>query len=256
MKKKTVSWRKITGIVLLIALILSLVYSAVNIVVSVTGKAAHQDYERGVSDYVLMLFQCILGLVVMSIPSFLERKWRIDIPNYMYIMYFIFLFCAIYLGEVRRFYYVIPYWDIILHAFSGAMLGALGFTLVSIFNDAMKVKLSLSPGFVAFFAFCFALASGAVWEIYEFVMDGIIRTNMQKFLLADGSALVGRAALADTMEDLIVDCLSALVVTATGYLVLKNRARRSAKREAGQQKQDEVELAVEEQENDTGESNS
>ena len=92
-----------------------------------------------------MLTQCILGLIVMFIPSIIERRWSIDIPNYMEILYFIFLYCAIYLGEVRNFYYLIPYWDTILHAFSGAMLGALGFTLVSILNDSAKIKIVLSP---------------------------------------------------------------------------------------------------------------
>jgi len=132
-------------------------------------------------------------------------------------MYFIFLYCAIYLGEVRNFYYIIPYWDLILHAFSGAMLGALGFSLVSYFNDMEVLETHLSPFFVALFAFCFALASGAVWEIYEFLADSLLGTNMQKFILADGTVLAGHAALRDTMTDLIVDALSALTVTVIGY---------------------------------------
>ncbi|HBD64559.1 MAG TPA: hypothetical protein DC038_09010 [Clostridiales bacterium] len=75
----------------------------------------------------------------------------------------------------------------------------------------------LSPFFVALFAFCFALASGAVWEIYEFLADCVLGTNMQKFMLGDGTVLVGQAALRDTMTDLIVDALSSLTVTVIGY---------------------------------------
>ena len=61
----------------------------------------------------------------------------------------------------------------------------------------------LSPFFIAFFAFCFALAFGVVWEIYEYTVDSVAALNMQKYALEDGTLLVGREALADTMEDLI-----------------------------------------------------
>ena len=101
------------------------------------------EFQRVKSDYTLMLIQCIGGVIVMFVPSFLERRWRIDIPNYAYITYFIFLYCAIYLGEIRRFYFVVPHWDTYLHTFSGGMLGAMGFSLVSILNDNEKVPMTL-----------------------------------------------------------------------------------------------------------------
>ena len=81
--------------------------------------------------------------------------------------------------------------------------------------------MSLSPGFVAFFAFCFALACGAVWEIYEYLMDGLLHMNMQHFAVEDGTPLLGRAALLDTMKDLIVDALGALVIAVIGYFPLR-----------------------------------
>ena len=168
-----------------------------------------------------MLIQCILGLVAMMIPTFIERKLSISIPNYMYVMYFIFLYCAIYLGEVRSFYYLIPYWDTILHAFSGAMLGALGFSLISILNNTKEIDLELSPFFISLFAFCFAVAAGAIWEIYEFSVDSLLSLNMQKYMLADGTPLIGQEALADTMKDIIVDAISALVISTAGYIVNK-----------------------------------
>lgn len=79
-----------------------------------------------------------------------QKKLSIEVPNYMRCMYFVFLYCAIYLGEVRDFFYLVPNWDIYLHTFSGAMLGALGFSLVSILNEEKSVPMQLSPGFVAF----------------------------------------------------------------------------------------------------------
>ncbi len=218
-KKKKIEWKSLVGFILLITLLLSMAYAIFRIVVSpsVTG----QEHVKLKSDYVLMLIQCILGLVVMIIPSIIERRWSIDIPNYMEVIYFLFLYCAIYLGEVRNFYYLIPYWDTILHAFSGAMLGALGFTVVSMFNEAESMKIQLSPVFVSLFAFCFALAAGAVWEIYEFTFDGLLSLNMQKFAFENGVQLVGREALRDTMKDLIVDAVSALVIVIIGFFTIK-----------------------------------
>ncbi len=225
--RKKRDWRRIVGILLFVVLLFSIFYSVYHIIVSPPDDQT-QAGETTRSDYVLMLLQCVLGLIVMFLPSFINRKWSIDIPNYMYIMYFFFLYCAIYLGEVRSFFYVIPHWDTYLHAFSGAMLGALGFSLVSILNDNKYVAVHLSPKFVAFFAFCFALAAGAVWEIYEFAGDGLLGLNMQKFRLADGTLLVGHAALSDTMKDIIIDALSALTVSIIGYVGLKVRLNRAA----------------------------
>ncbi len=219
-EKKKRNWKNITGYFLFVVLLISIAYTIVRIVMAPSELTVSDAYVKIKSDYVLMLIQCILGLIVMMIPSIVERRLSIDIPNNMEVLYFIFLFCAIYLGEVRDFYYLIPYWDTILHAFSGAMLGALGFWLVSFLNDASYINLKLSPFFVAMFAFCFALAAGAAWEIYEFTFDGLLSLNMQKHTLKNGIPLVGRKALEDTMKDIIVDAVSAFAVSTTGYYQL------------------------------------
>lgn len=218
-KIKKLEWKEIIGIILLITLVLSIAYAIYKIVVSPSSDG--EAHEKLKSDYVLMLIQCILGLIVMAVPSIIEKRFSIDIPNYMEVLYFIFLYCAIYLGEVRNFYFLIPYWDTILHAFSGAMLGAMGFTLISILNNSQQVKMHLSPLFVSLFAFCFALAAGAIWEIYEFTFDGLLSLNMQKYALEDGTLLVGREALRDTMKDIIVDAVSALIVVIIGCFSIK-----------------------------------
>ncbi|WMJ75742.1 MULTISPECIES: hypothetical protein [unclassified Sedimentibacter] len=219
-EKKKRNWKNITGYFLFVVLLISIAYTIVRIIMAPSELTVSDAHVKIKSDYVLMLIQCILGLIVMMIPSIVERRLSIDIPNNMEVLYFIFLFCAIYLGEVRDFYYLIPYWDTILHAFSGAMLGALGFWLVSFLNDASYINLKLSPFFVAMFAFCFALAAGAAWEIYEFTFDGLLSLNMQKHTLKNGIPLVGREALEDTMKDIIVDAVSAFAVSTTGYYQL------------------------------------
>lgn len=222
--KEKWSSRKVIGFVLMVTLWLSIAYTVIKIATT-PEEVAPGEVPR--ADYVLMLLQCVLGLVVMSLPSILQRRFSLDIPNYMYVAYFVFLYCAIYLGEVHRFFYRIPFWDSLLHAFSGAMLGALGFALVSMLNDAETVHIHLSPGFVALFAFCFALAAGTVWEIYEFTGDSLLGLNMQKYRLADGTLLVGQAALADTMKDLVIDAVSALVVTLVGYFTTRKRKNKT-----------------------------
>ena len=178
---------------------------------------------RTKSDYILMMLQCTLGIIAMLLPGLLTKRLRIVIPSGIYILYVIFLYCAIYLGEVRSFYYSVPHWDTILHCFSGAMLGALGFSFVTLLNNTQRVPVNLSPSFVAVFAFCFALSLGVVWEIYEFTFDGLLGLNMQKFALEGGEPLVGRDALADTMKDLIVDALGALATSIIGYVSIKYR---------------------------------
>ncbi len=218
--KKKRDWRKITGVILFASLLISIAYIIIKII-QAPSVITDEAYERLRSDYVLSLLQCILGLIVMFIPAFVERKFYIDIPNKMEVAYFVFLYCAIYLGEVRNFYHLIPYWDTILHAISGAMLGTLGFTLVSFLNDMGILDTHLSPFFIALFAFCFALTAGALWEIYEFLADSVLGTNMQRYMTLDGTMLVGHAALRDTMKDLIVDAISALAVAIIGYYTIK-----------------------------------
>lgn len=218
---RKINWRKVTGALLFLSLIASIVYIVVMFIISPGGITSPDTPDHVKGDYALMLLQCILGLVVMMLPSVIERKWSITIPNFMYVLYFVFLYCAIYLGEVRNFYYAIPYWDLILHAFSGAMLGALGFTIVIMLNDTKGINLHMSPFFASVFAFCFALTIGAIWEIYEYVIDSTLGLNMQKYMLKDGTQLVGRAALNDTMEDIIVDAVSALIITIFGYIYVR-----------------------------------
>ena len=177
---------------------------------------------RSYSDYVLMLLQCLLGIVIIHLPMLFARQFRIELPTPLYVMYIIFLYAAIFLGEVRSYYYKIPYWDAILHAFSSMMTGILGFMLVALLNRSEYTKLSLSPFFVAMFAFCFSLSIGALWEIYEFLADGILHTNMQKFITAEGVVLPGHEALSDTMNDFIIDAFGALIASAGGYFSLRS----------------------------------
>ena len=203
----------ISFIVPIIFLILRMIFGNV----SSNEAGYHSD-----ADYILMIIQCLLGLIVINLPTFLARKLKFELPMTLYGMYIIFLYCAIFLGEVRSFYYVIPFWDSILHAFSSLMLGFCGFMAITILLRDEHIVMSLSPIFTAIFAFCFALSIGTVWEIYEYVFDGILGLNMQKFMTVDGTLLVGHAALADTMKDIIIDAIGALTATVIGSVAIKH----------------------------------
>lgn len=181
--------RDFTGMFIM-AVLLSFILPLGYLVVRIVSHGGGTEEVRSREDYVLMLLQCLLGIVAIVLPLRLIRQKTLQIPRVMLVLYIAFLYCAIFLGEVRSFYYAVPQWDTILHTMSGAMLGALGFSMIAIFNNAERIPLNLSPVFIAVFAFCFALAMGAVWEIYEFTMDSVFGTNMQKYMLDNGTALI------------------------------------------------------------------
>lgn len=217
---------RIIQAILFLTLVGSLIY--VSIKLATAPEISTDASVRQKSDYVLMLLQSAGGLIVMFLPAFVNRRFAIRIPSVMQILYFVFLYAAIYLGEVREFYYRFAFWDDVLHFFSGMMLAALGFFLVRLLSDSEHRHVVLSAAFVAFFAFTFAVAAGAVWEIYEFTIDGIFDTNMQKYATEAGQQLIGRNAVADTMGDLIMDTSAALLVCVAGYFGMRATATKDA----------------------------
>jgi hypothetical protein len=151
------------------------------------------------------------SLLLTFIPSILERSIKVSLPASFQVILLIFIFAAQFLGEIFNYYERFWWWDILLHSWSGVLLGTIGFLLVYILNTASGVDVIMSPFFIAFFALCFAVTCGVVWEVFEFTMDVVFSTNMQK------------SGLIDTMGDLIVDAGGGLIVSITGYLTLKAR---------------------------------
>ncbi|MDR2658581.1 MAG: hypothetical protein LBC27_01135 [Spirochaetaceae bacterium] len=205
------------------SLIVSLMYAVAGIILTAINRTPFFMFFRQERGYGLMLLQCALGLAILFLPGILERRCKIVIENYIYIFFVIFLFAAIILGEVHDFYYRVPHWDTLLHACSGVMLGAVGVSVIDILNKSKNVKLNLSEGFVAIFAFFFAVSLGAIWEIYEYLIDLFLGFNMQRYRAEDGTQFLGQLALYDTMKDLIVDVIGSLVICVIGYAMLKNK---------------------------------
>ena len=217
--KRKINWSAFTGWFVLLSLVAAMIY----IIVVLAPSHTQIVFERTKSDYVLMLLQCALGIVAIIGPNILQKRHNFIIPSKMMVLYTLFLYGAIFLGEVMAFYYNVPHWDTFLHGLSGAMLGALGYTVISVLNKSDSVPVNLSPLFVAFFTFCFAMTMGMIWEIYEFSVDSLFGTNMQKFAFEDGTGKIGQAALMDTMKDLIVDTIGALTMSIIGYISLKHK---------------------------------
>ncbi|MDR0417207.1 MAG: hypothetical protein LBH76_07850 [Propionibacteriaceae bacterium] len=220
---KRVDWTTVVFLFVLVSLVAAVSYSIACIATSPSGAVPDAPYGKTKSDYTLMLVQCLLGIAVIFLPSVLEKQLKLSIPKSILIAYSLFLYCSIILGEVQSFYYRVPFWDTVLHAFSGAMLGLVGVIVIASLNEQDKIRVNLNSAFVSVFAFCFALTVGALWEVYEFTFDGLLGLNMQKHLLESGEPLTGREALGDTMKDLIVDAMSAFAVIF-GYH-FRNRAK-------------------------------
>lgn len=138
-------------------------------------------------------------------PAFVGRRFEIFIPPEIEVAAIVFIFATLFLGEMQGYYARFSWWDKVLHTSSGFLLGVLGFLLVYVLNQDERVDLSMKPGFVALFAFVFSVAVGAEWEVFEFAMDSLFGMNMQK------------SGLVDTMWDIIVDSVGALVIAVLGY---------------------------------------
>lgn len=162
-------------------------------------------------------FIAMLVLMITLLPVLLKNRLRVKVPTEFQLLFILFMFAALFLGEIRGFYERFWWWDIALHTTSGLMLGIFGFLLVYLLNESERIPLDMKPGFIAFFAFLFAVALGSLWEVFEFIMDQIFGLNMQKAMLGDPSGLT------DTMWDLIVDSLGAFFISLLGYIYMLKR---------------------------------
>lgn len=154
-------------------------------------------------------------LCITFLPLLLGQRFQVKIPHEFESLAVVFVYMSLFLGEVQGYYARFWWWDIVLHTGSGFLLGILGFLLVYVLNEKEDIELDLHPKFIAFFAFIFAMGMGSVWEIFEFSMDQLFGMNMQK------------SGLVDTMWDLIVYGVGALIISILGWGFLRTRERDS-----------------------------
>ncbi len=154
-----------------------------------------------------------IAFIIIIMPSILEKALDIEFPSEFEIAFLMFMYASLYLGEIQSYYIKFWWWDLLLHSISGVMLGALGFIMIYILNDTKKTSLKLSPLFLSLFAFSFSITLGVLWEIFEFSVDSTLGFNMQK------------SGLVDTMWDLIVNTLGALLTAYVGYWYMMKHRR-------------------------------
>ena len=126
------------------------------------------------------VFLCALTLILFILPTVLERKLEVDLPDTLEIIILLFIFAAEVLGEISAYYTTYPYWDTMLHTLNGFLCAAVGFCLVDLFDRSERFSLTLSPVFMAIVAFCFSMTIGVLWEFFECSMDRIFLFDMQK----------------------------------------------------------------------------
>ena len=226
---------------------------------SVVGMLIAQFFNRNYENILL----CVLTLVLFMLPSVFERRLHIDLPDTLEIIILLFIYAAEILGEISDYYIEFPFWDTMLHTMNGFLCAAIGFALVDILNREESVSLHLSPFFMAVVAFCFSMTIGVLWEFFEFSMDQFLLFDMQKDTVVDTistvnldpnhgtSAVVVRGiqdvilvledgtqmplglggyldvGIIDTMKDLLVNFIGAVVFSAIGYFYVKGRGKGS-----------------------------
>lgn len=173
----------------------------VTLLIAIAGALINQRWT--------ILFASSLILFLTFLPNFIERKYRIFLPIEFELIIIIFIYASLFLGEMHGYYTKFWWWDIALHTSSGLALGFAGFIIL--YTLYYKDKIKANPAWIVVFSFCFGVAIGAVWEIFEFAMDQLLGINMQK------------SGLIDTMRDLIVDSVGALLVSLIGYFYIKGK---------------------------------
>ena len=200
---------------------------------------------------------CVLSLLLLLLPSFFETKLKIQIPTAFEITIYLFIFAAEILGEINHYYVLIPGWDTMLHTINGFLCAVVGFSLVDLLNQN-SASIELSPLYVTLVAFCFSMTIGVLWEFFEFSADQILRLDTQKDYIVTGFSSVtldpnhaGKLisvsnitetiihtasgetiriengyldiGIIDTMKDLLVNFLGAIICSVLGYRYITQR---------------------------------
>ena len=221
-----------------------LVYSFMRLLVIIIAilQFFNRNYEQ--------VFFCVLTLILMILPSFIQATFKISMPSTLEIILLLFIFAAEILGEMDHFYLKISWWDTMLHTTSGFIAAGIGFSLVNLFNNEERLEFKLSPVFLVIVAFCFSMTIGVIWEFLEFGIDQFLQLDAQKDtwihaihsvdlatngqtghitniteVIINGQVLPGYLdiGLIDTMQDLIVNFIGAFIFCFIGYFSLINK---------------------------------
>ncbi len=201
------------------------------------------------------VFVGVLTLILFALPKTIERRADIEIPALFETIIYCFIFAAEILGEVESFFTRVPMWDVMLHGVTGFLMAAVGFGIIDFFNRSRRFSIELSPKFLALVAFCFSMTIGVLWELFEFAVDLLFAMDMQKdtvihsinsvsldpnklnvvwrmdieSLVVNGEDWMARfggyldIGLFDTMKDLFVNFIGALIFSILGAFYMKRK---------------------------------
>ena len=175
------------------------------------------------------IFLIVVTGIVIVVPWFIEYKYKIDIPDILEFVVLAMLFIAVILGFLHNYYVEVNGFDKLTHTLSGVTLALLSFQLIVFLNRFDKVKLTVGAGMTSVISFAFSMTLLVIWEFYEFTVDvisfhqeGPIYSNMQRYQWINNSTFFPQDyGLFDTMIDLWVGALGALIVALVGYFIIR-----------------------------------
>lgn len=162
---------------------------------------------------------CVLTLVLLLVPSFLEHTLDIELPDLLESIILLFIFAAEILGEIDAFYISIPFWDTILHTTWGFMCAGIGFALFDILNRSENSSIHLTPLYMAVSAVAFSMCIGACWEIFEYFADCFIGVDMQKDTLVQAINTVWLDPTNSNVTIPVRDVVSSQISLASGEVI-------------------------------------
>lgn len=196
---------------------------------------------RGVSKILI----CLLSALCVCAPTLAEKLFKFRVATPVYIFVLLYAICPM-LGHAYKFYYLIEWWDSLLHATGGVVFALLGAYLPTLFGKKEGNNVLLC----AAFAFLFSVFVAAAWEFIEYGCDVFLESDMQQdawiseihsYLLGtsmgetgaiegiesvvvNGQTLQGYIdiGLIDTMTDMLVETLGAAVYAGI-YLLDKGK---------------------------------
>lgn len=181
------------------------------------------------------VFWAFVTFVLTYATRYIEKNRKIIVPDALELVITLFIYAGIFLSNQFNLYYKFWWWDDLLHFFSGIIIGFIGFIVIYIINH--NYSMDISPLLVALFTFTFAVTLGVFWEILEFTLDALLASDHQKWGLPPDAVLLGKAyqgsGLRDTMSDLIVDCLGALITSFITYFAYKKDKKRTLEQMKG-----------------------
>lgn len=224
------------------------------IIVCLIMQIIHKEWNNA--------FLCLLTLILITMPFIFEKHFKIELPNTLETIIILFIFAAEILGEINNFYNTFKHWDTMLHTLNGFICAGIGFSLVDLLNKNSK-KINLSPAYLLLVSFTFSMTIGVMWEFCEYTMDKVFLMDAQKdhqittisstYLNETGEnksvilknieytkiysqdedgnlveTTVGGyldIGLNDTMKDLLVNFLGAIIFNLIAYLYIKNNQK-------------------------------